>query len=322
MVTNQQLMQQRADAADLMITELNAPPAPAADNEPAPDAVEADDAAQPTTVETDASLDQGAAPVDTPSPVPAVGEVEIAALQTEVAELKDKLAKSDQRYSTLQGMLNARNQDINELRGVIATLSVAPPAAEPAPIVSDKDVETYGEDMIDLINRVVKQQVAPLITEVDSRVSTVANATSANAARQFEADLSDAVPNWETINDSPEFVAWLGTYRVKALNEAYSAYDLAATAQFFMDYEKLNAPAPTASLEPAAPAATDKLAHLAAPTRGKVAPPVADTRGKVWTGTEVSKLYRDFAEKRISKADFDKLEADLFKAQKDGRIAA
>jgi hypothetical protein len=42
----------------------------------------------------------------------------------------------------------------------------------------------------------------------------------------------------------------------------------------------------------------------------------------MWTRPEIAKLYDDKMAGRISQAEFDKLEADIFKAQRENRIAA
>jgi hypothetical protein len=330
MVSSKELMKQRAAEADRLIAEIAAPQVNVESPE---DAVSngADNVAQPTDAPIDAlepeitvSTDAGAEIVAAPQE-PAIGEAELASLRTEVKELKDALSESEQRYRTLQGMIIAKDQDIAALRTTLAALGDREaPAAVEEPLVSDKDKETYGEELIDLIKRVTKQQVAPLMAEVDSRVQNVAQVATTSAMQRFEAELDKVVPDWLAINDSPEFVAWLGKYNLKALNEAYGAMDIDGTAKFFKDFKSLTAPAPAATAAPAPVVApVDKLESLSAPAKSKVTPINPDgNRGRIWTGADVSKLYKDHAAKRITHAEFEKLEADLFKAQTEGRIAA
>jgi hypothetical protein len=323
-----QLMTDAEAAADQMIADLNKPSVV--------EIVEADDidGAQPDAGLTQVdegtpSTDAGAQPLDTPPVDSAPAGPELAALQAQVTELSEKLDKADQRYRTLQGMFDARNQDNETLRTIIANFG-SQPAAPTAPVsaVSEEDKKEFGEDLIDLIIRIVKEQVAPMLADVDTRVRSVATVATKTAADKFDEDLAGLVPDWDVINTSPEFIAWLGTYKAQALNAAYHAYDLDGTAQFFLDFKKLTAPEPAPATNvveivpaPAAPA-TDKLAHLAAPTKGKVTPIQAPVNGKIWTGADVTKLYQDHAAKRISNAEFATLEADLFEAQRTGRIAA
>lgn len=312
-------MQQRAEEADRMINALTTPATESAEVIAINGAT---DSQLPTNVGTDPVAPEGADPAPTPAHEPAVSGDELAALTAEVARLTDELSKANQRYSTLQGMLNARNEDIKDLRLVIANLNANPaPTPEPKPLVTEKDVEDYGQDMIDLIARVAKREVAPLIDTVQSSVDTVATVASTTAEAQFENALTRAVPDWEAINDDPNFVVWLGKYNRQALNAAYQAMDLEGTAQFFTDYKKLTAP-PVAP-EPVAAvvvAPVDKLEHLAAPAKTKNAgAPLDENKGRIWKAADVTKLYQDFNAKRITHAEFDKLEADLFKAQGDGR---
>lgn len=326
----EELIKQRAEEADRMIADLNAPTAQAEDNAQVDPVDGADAAAQPTSVDTDTATpvnDQGAQSVDTPPTEPAVNGGELDALRAEVTRLNEELTAASARYSTLQGMINARNQDIAELRGIIATLNAQPPAnKEPEPLVTTKDVEEYGEDMIELIRRVTRGEISPLLQSVDAKVETVARVATATAEQRFEADLARAVPDWEAINADPEFVSWLGKYNVKALNEAYQSMDVEGTAKFFTDYKRLTAPLPEPVVTPApAPQAAPsaKLEQLSAPTKSKVSElPFNANQGRIWKPEEITKMYRDFAERKISAAEFNKLEADIFKAQREGRVAA
>lgn len=331
----QELIKQRAEEADRMIADLSVPTELSGDSADQAAQVEAADVTPPTTADTEMAApldDQGVDTVDAPPQDPAANGGESEALRVEVTRLAGELAAANARYSTLQGMINARNQDIAELRGVIASLNAQPVASapEPAPTVSPKDIEEYGSELIDLIKRVTRGEVSPLLQNVDAKVDNVARVATASAEQRFESELSRAVPDWESVNADPEFVVWLGKYNVKALNEAYSSMDVEGTAKYFLDYKKLTAPVappePQLSLVPSAPpapAASDALEQLAAPAKGKSSPaPVDAYAGKVWAASEITKLYRDYAEKRINAAEFNKLEADLFKAQRDGRVAA
>lgn len=321
MNTRTQLMQDANAAADQMIADLNAP---AAQDTEIVEEVDGALNAEPTTAIEEAPVDTEAEPIEAaPIDTAPTGD-ELATLQSKVSSLTTELGTADQRYRTLQGMLEAGNQEIKSLRAIIAALGTAPPAKAAEPVaVSDKDKETFGEDLIDLVVRIVRQEVAPMITEVDTRVTSVASVAANSATRQFDTELAEIVPDWEVINDSSEFVAWLGKYQLQALNAAYAAYDLQGTAKFFLDFKRLTAPPVDTAPAPAAAApVVDKLAHLTSPAKSKAAPPKLDTNGKIWSGADVAKLYRDHADKKLTTAEFNKLEADLFAAQRTGRIAA
>lgn len=308
-----ELMKQQEAEADRMIADLTPPVVDSGE----PDVVDeapADDA--PTDAQ---NTDEGLPPVESvPSePVDTEGEL--------IAQLRAEIATSEQRYKTLQGMIKDRDRDISDLRLLVSTLSEAraTPAAEPAPIVTDKDTETFGPELIDLISRVVKQTVSPLLHNVEGRVDSVAKVATTAVGEIFDSELESLVPDWRAVNISDEFIAWLGKWNLKALNEAYNARDLQGTAKFFNDFKASQQPAAAASA-PAAPApVVDRLERLAGPAKGKSVPVAPDAnRGKIWTPAEINKLYDDLDRKRISQTEFDKLEADMFKAQRDGRIAA
>ena len=308
------LMKQQAEEADRIIAELAALEKTPPEELLLPDSLEEVDIEAPVEIELP-ELPPVNEPevVVTPAPAPDGGEL---------AALRSELDKSEHRYSTLQGMLEARNQDMDNLRAIVASLSAAQAEKDqPEPVITDKDKETFGADVIDLITRVSQHQMKSMLSGVEGRVEKVAQVATATATGRFDSELRSRVPDWETVNVMPEFIAWLGKYNVKALNEAYSAFDLHGTAKFFEDYKKLYGPAPVAPS--AATIVPDKLAHLAAPAKGKVVPINQDgPKGKIWTSKDMNKLYDDLERRRITKTEFDKLEADLFKAQREGRIAA
>lgn len=310
---NSVLMKKQAEEADRLIAELAAP-----EDAPLETEVPVEDEAPTGAEPTEAVDDQGIQPVvDEIPPVPAVTEGELA-------ELRGELAKSEQRYKTLQGMIDAKNQDIDDMRLLLRTLNAkqTQPAAEPEKLVTDKDEETFGKDLIDLMTRVVRKEVAPLMQNVEGQMQNVTQVATTTAMNTFEDRLSELVPDWQAVNVSPEFVTWLGKYNLKALNEAYQAYDLQGTAKFFADFKQLHLPPvvqPPVVTEPT----VDKLEAKAAPSKGKVTQINPDgPKGEMWTSAKIKKLYDDLSGRKISQAEFDKQEADLFRAQREGRIAA
>lgn len=293
--------------ADQLIKDLQAQQAaqdtPPADPPPTPD--------EPKV----AAVADATPAVTTPAPAPSA----------DIDMLKQQLSEADQRWKTLQGMLAKRDAELDQMRQLIAQLQAAPPKApeKPTPFVTKADEDAFGADMIDLNRRVAREEVTnevsqlkQYIAKLEDRLGIVSQATVQTNQARFEERLAGVVPNWVQINEDPNFIAWLGKYKLTALRAAYQEFDVDGVASFFTDYMKTVAP-PAASVSQ--PTAED----IVAPGKGTGATPTPSVQQEhVWTRSDIAQLYRDKQEGRISDADFKKAEAEIFKQANAGKIAA
>lgn len=308
------------EEADRMIAELNQPAK--AEDQPALSAAEAIAPEQPATEtppEPVVSDDQGANPQ----------------IDAQLAELKKQAETADQRWRVLQGMIDKKDSEIESLRVLLAQLSTAqqPPAPEQAQPsgVTQADVQEYGTDLIDLIGRkateVFERKLAPFLEQINAfkgSLGEVANTSVRSAQHQFEAAMNASVPDWRQLNTDPVFLAWLNQSapfttetKLELLRKAASALDAEKAAEFFVAYKKEQTP-------PEQPTAAPSPAKHVAPGRSQApASRVENASGKrMWTRPEIAKVYDDKMAGKISQTEFDKLEADIFKAQRENRIAA
>jgi len=244
--------------------------------------------------------------------------------QSEVELLRKQLAESDQRWKSLQGMIDRRDAELDQMRQLIAALQTAPNEPErPQPFVTKEDEDAFGADMIDLNRRVagevVTQQVAELknyIAKLEDRLGIVSQATVQSTQERFENRLTGVVPNWQQINEDPKFLQWLGKYKLTALRAAYQEYDVEGLASCVKDYTA-TLPAPAAA--PRQPSADD----IVAPGKGNSGSPASAGQSEhIWTREDIARLYRDKQEGRVSAADFAKAEAEIFRQANAGKIAA
>lgn len=306
------------EEADSMIAALNQPQgeAPVAEDQ-SPDTSEAI-AASPETVNSDKG-------VETQPP-----ESDISG---QLAELRKQAETADQRWRVLQGMIDKKDEEITTLRALLAQLSAKPEQAaeqKPSQLITQTDITEYGTDLIDLIGRkaseVVGSQMKTLeaqLAELRNYMSGLAQTTVKNTHAQFEDQLTAKVPDWRSLNVDPQFIAWLNTpapftkeSKLDLLRRASNEYDAMKAAEFFLAYKGDTAP----ESAPAQPTA----AKFVAP--GKPQAPVNKIEGtgnkRMWTRPDIAKVYDDKMAGRISQSEFDKLEADIFKAQRENRIAA
>lgn len=317
-----------------------------------------------------ASGEPAAPPVDPNAPPAAPAAPAAAPLSPQDAEHKYKVLQG--KYNAEVPRLQARDREnteaIRQLReqltatqNLLASLSAqreTAPAAVPQPtpaaptrLVKDEEVREFGADLIDVMRRVVREENATLLPEIDRRVAPVAQRvdqvaqhTQQVGARVARSDqqsvltqLADAVPNWEELNGDQGFLEWLdqvdpfsGYKRGALLNQAYKSHDGPRVVAFFSGYLKEHAVVtpPAVPAIPAAPAPAaqtqKRLEQFVAPGTPKTgAASTQDGSGKrVWSRAEIGSFYSDVQAGRFKGTPDQRkaLEADIFAAQREGRI--
>ena len=263
---------------------------------------------------------------------------------------------------TLEQQLAAMQNQLQSTQALLAGLAQPPsPAQQPQhqSLVTDKEVQEYGADLIDVIRRTALETVTPKIRTLEEQFRPVAATVQQMAPvvqqtqqesqknakelseEKFYNGLDTAVTNWEEINASPEFLAWLqqvdpyaGAQRGAMLAAAYQSYDLPRVVAFFTGFTKEHAavaptgqqqtPAPAGQPQPGTP--TVSLASLAAPGTGVGGPANAGAPNepgqRVYTRAEIAAFYADVQKGGYRGRDAERqaIEKDIFVAGKTGRI--
>lgn len=274
---------------------------------------------------------QTPAPVAAPVPAPAP------------AEPSKDAAYWEQRFKTVAGMYQ---KTVPELQAQLAELqkSVAAtqqqlaakpePKSPEQPVVDPKDVAAFGEDLVEMVQRQAKTiysamaaQVNDLVARFEQRVTAleqqvtgVAKKADTSIEQQFYMTLSKLVPDWEAVNESQEWLAWLaqvdpvyGAPRQAALDAAFNRFDVERVASVF-DAFKASRPAP-------APAPS--LANQVAPsTSGTAAAPAATEQKPIYTQKTLNDFFLDVAKGRYRgrEAEAARIERELETAAAEGRI--
>ena len=231
------------------------------------------------------------------------------------------------------------------------------PGTQPPPqLVSAKEIEDYGADLIDVIRRTAQEAVLPLLTplatsvgQVQARVESTEKETSRQFLQRMHGNMDQSVPGWNELNADPNFIAWTkrpdvysGLNRQEMLQKAWYAGDSNRVAAFFRGFlaeeaatdpaaaqarqmahpeEPWDTPQGAAASPPQLPAPRVTLESLAAPGRARAA--VQAPAGKpVWTAEGISSFYMDIANGKFRGRDAERIatEADLMAAQREGRI--
>lgn len=266
----------------------------------------------------------------------------------------DEAHTHEQRYRTLQGMYNAdtarlrsENQQltgrVSQLEQLLSSLSSAPvqPSQTAEKLITEKDVEEYG-DSIEVMRRVTREEVSAdsrriaeleqmlrqMQTSVLPRVEQVAQRQAVSAEQSFWNDLTSAVPNWRDINSNQDFHKWLldvdpltGLTRQTYLEDAQRNLDVRRVAAFFATWDGMNSPSVA---QPHRSATGSQLDKQVAPGRSRGGSAPAAATSKTYSSQDIAKFFDDVRKGvyRGKEAERDRIERDIFAAQRENRIVA
>lgn len=259
----------------------------------------------------------------------------------------------EQKYKTLQGMynkdvprLNASNREMQnrvaQLEQLLSTMNNQPkPQAAPVsndPLITEADVKEYG-DSIDVMRRAAREEVnaangriAQLEAMVQQmqgvvpQVQQVQAAQKASSEQAFWNQLSSAVPNWEEINDNPDFQTWLlemdplsGISRQTYLDDAQRNLDVPRVVNFFKSWEQ--ATGKTIDAQEKRPSTNSQLEKQVSPGRGRSGRPAVQ-EGQKYSPADITAFFDAVRKGRYKGREEERgrIERDIFAAQREGRI--
>ncbi len=267
-----------------------------------------------------------------------------------------------QKWRTLQGMYNAEvprlhanNRELQsrvaQMEQLLSTLSSQPtqaPAQMQTPVlVSDKEKEEYGESL-DVMRKVSREELVPMIgklaamenainqiaanlnTAIVPQVQRVAQQQALSAEDRFWGQLSQVVPHWQHMNNDPDFQSWLlevdpmtGANRQVYLEQAQASLDVGRVASFFQTFSQL-----TGKYMPSANAQSNRsaseLERQVAPGRGRGTNTPTGQTSRQYSPDDIKSFFNDVRQGKYKgrEAERDRIERDIFAAQRDGRIVA
>lgn len=349
-------VQAQVDEADRIIAEMQAaenPPADPPADPPAPD---------PKATPNDPAPDPKATPVPDPAPDP---------------DPENKRTDWKQKFHVLQGKYNAEvprlHSDLKEARAtlggvqdqmntltatVAAMKEVAKPApTPPKPLVSEEEIEQFGPDLIDVMQRVAQQTlgveldsklkpVKDSVKQVEGKVAQTETSVAQSARETLYDRLTEAVPGWDAMNKSEPFLEWLagtddltGAVRGNMLRTAFDRNDTERVIAFFKSFQKEHV-VETTDPVPATPAedppsgdpapepqqTLDDLVAPGTPKTGSTGAQEESGKGRIWNQVLITEFHNrkgEFIKKNPGKAltaELAATERDLFTAQSEGRI--
>lgn len=318
--------QAQSDEADRLQAELAAPETPQ-DQSQEPEA-------SPATPE--------------PAPEPPVAEEPPASPEPEPAPPEDW----EKKYRTLKGMFDKDvprlNAQVRKLTSDLAAAAKAAELREPATpreaapkLVTEKDAETFGDDLMDVVKRqameVVTAQTADMKAHIErleaenaalkGQVTGVEERQITDTRQAYLSNLTAAAPDWQDINADQGFLDWCmqpdplsGIVRQEFLNEAFEIGDVARTVTL-LDAWRATQPAAPAAPRPNGRAS--ELERQVAPgTSRSTAPAAQPNTGQQISANDVEVFYREVAQGKWTGRDTERVqrEAEIDQAAAEGRL--
>jgi len=237
-------------------------------------------------------------------------------------------------------------QRVQQMEQLLASISsqqqqAATPQAGDDKLVTDKDVEEYGESL-DVMRKVSREELVPVaqrLAQIESvlrqmqvnvvpQVQNLAHRQQMGAEQQFWADLATAVPNYREINGNDEFQSWLleadpltGITRQTYLDDAQRSLDARRVVNFFRTWLEITGQATVA--QSTGRAASSELERQVAPGRSRGSgSPAAANKAKMYAPTDITKFFNDVRSGKYKgrEQERDRIERDIFAAQRENRI--
>lgn len=296
----------------------------------------------------------GEAPAE-PAQAETPQEQPVAAPEVPVSEAEKPKQPADEpadvwerRYKTLKGKFDAEvprlSSQVKELSSQLdkALSKIDSLAQQPKAdlaterLVTDKDVEAYGSDLIDVIDRKAREVAQEMVNSRVSKLEAenarlleeqdrVVERQGANDRRSYLQELGQLVPDWSAINDDPGFIGWLeeidplsGVARQEYLNNAYGTFDVARTATLFNAYTQATAPPPPDDT------ASRQLQRQVQPGTSRAAPRTTPTSAdeQIISTQDIEEFYTAVrrGQYRGKEDEMAAIEAEIDKAVATGRV--
>lgn len=252
------------------------------------------------------------------------------------------------RYVRSQEQVRTLTDQVQSLQNVIASMRTAAPEPstselpelDAANLITEEEAADYGEDFLKVVGKRARQELAPIIdaykqeiAQLKKQLEGVNGFVKQDAQQKLLAKLDEKLPNWRELNTNQEFIGWLGlpdpysgAIRHDMLKAAYAQGDAHRVLAFFNGFLAEEAAVAPATSEPDASVTKVPkvpLQDLAAPGRAKTAAASPAPAEKPFiTRAQVAAFYADVAAGKYRGKDEakNKAEAEIFAAQRDGRI--
>lgn len=259
-----------------------------------------------------------------PQPAATPGEAklqaELEAARREAANLKNKISADAGRVRLEAERAQKAEARVKELE------EAAKRKLESGDVTSlnDEERRLLGDDAVRATAKIAREVAAG---EFDQRVRPLTerfDQFERMQEAQYFATIDDLVPDWELLNNKPEFIAWLNQMDptsartrmdlIKTASGALQGYRVAEIFRAFKEGREIGA-----RQDPVRAALETRVDP---PPGGGNQPPIEDPTAKIWKRSDITQFYRDKREGKWKGRDKEarELEMDINAAYREGRI--
>jgi hypothetical protein len=219
--------------------------------------------------------------------------------------------------------------------------NVQPPP--PGRLVKQAEIQEYGAELMDVVGRraaevyePILQQLAGELNQVKRQIGGVQGTVVFDARVRMYDDLARQIPNWDAINNSPQFAQWLDQVdpishrtRREFLNVAHNNNATGQVVDIFNAFLGANGAANGSGTtsgngagNPASPPQQFDLRQFAAPGRAKGGDTQAPPDKGIVTRAEIKQFYTDKTQGKYAGREQEAalIERQIFEAGNEGRI--
>ena len=254
------------------------------------------------------------------------------------------------RFDKSQDTIQTMSDRMSQLEEALAVSQLTKPPtttseAQPEKLITPQDEETFGAEFLDVVSKKARETLSPevvalrkQVADLQAKLDGVVDVTVKRTRGDMRKSLADAVPNWLELNHDDNFLSWLalqdplsGINRHSMLKTAWAQNDAPRVINFFKGFLSQQAAATPqgndtdkGKTEPNPPQPKVPLETFAAPGRAKTSAATDAPGGEkpLITRAQRGKFYEDVRAGvyRGRDAEKDSIEAQIFAAQREGRI--
>jgi hypothetical protein len=181
--------------------------------------------------------------------------------------------------------------------------------------LSSQDYQDYGTDLVSFTQRAALDSVAPHLRALDQQNHELRQRLAAESRHRMDQQVEAAIPNWRDLDQHPDWHQWLlgidnlsGRVRQQLLNEAKASGDAARCIAFFRSFFNRARSQPHTS---GGGGSSYGAQHTA-----------SSVSGPIYSAEQIKRLYRQHQQGayRGREAEWARQEADIFRAQREGRV--